>query len=154
MGMRAFCVGLVEGALLVAAFIAGGYYARQETDALIVQAEEQVYQARLTSKLLLDSIETSIANYEEEAENAKKTIDQLRADVRNSNRRLSVAVRSCSQSNHPGTGSGQARAELDPAAAERIIAITEDGDAAIRKLNRCIDQYNLVRDKINDKTSE
>lgn len=152
--MRSFCIGLVEGALLVAAFIAGQYYARQEVDALIVQAEEQVYQANLTSKQLLDAIEVSVANYEKEAENAKKTINQLRADVRNSNRRLSVAVRSCSQSSHPGTGAGQARAELDPATAERIIAITEDGDIAIRKLNQCIDQYNLVRNKINVKTSE
>jgi len=38
----------------------------------------------------------------------------------------------------------QASAELDPAAAQRIIAITDQGDANTRQLNSCIDAYNAV----------
>ena len=46
-----------------------------------------------------------------------------------------------------GTGAGEARAELDPAAADDLVSIATDGDIAIRKLNYCIDQYNAVRAK-------
>jgi prophage endopeptidase len=38
----------------------------------------------------------------------------------------------------------QANAELDRETAKTLIAITDDGDKAIRQLNSCIDAYNAV----------
>ena len=38
----------------------------------------------------------------------------------------------------------QATAELDRETAKNLIAITDDGDKAIRQLNACIDAYNTV----------
>jgi hypothetical protein len=49
--------------------------------------------------------------------------------------------------NDPPTPSGdsvQATAELDRETAKSLIAITDDGDKAIRQLNACIDAYNSV----------
>ncbi|WP_286762259.1 lysis system i-spanin subunit Rz [Pseudomonas sp. UBA2047] len=50
---------------------------------------------------------------------------------------MSVLATSCSATGSTtasGLGHAEARAELDPAAAERIVAIANDGDDAIRQL--------------------
>jgi prophage endopeptidase len=85
---------------------------------------------RNTQKLLaqLDTEHTK-ALTDAQAANSK-----LRDDVRNGARRLSVkatcpAVRDTATST--GLGHAEARAELDPAAAERIVAITDDGDKGL-----------------------
>lgn len=61
---------------------------------------------------------------------------------------LKLYVPTVSPSGEPG-GTGlklkETRAELDPAFAVRIFAITDDGDRAIRELNSCIDAYEAVR---------
>ena len=43
----------------------------------------------------------------------------------------------------------QATAELDREIAKNLIAITDDGDKAIRQLNACIDAYNTVYQTLN-----
>jgi hypothetical protein len=43
----------------------------------------------------------------------------------------------------------QAGAELDRETAKALIAITDDGDKAIRQLNACIDAYNTVYQTLN-----
>ncbi len=61
---------------------------------------------------------------------------------------LKLYVPTVSPSGEPG-GSGitfkETRAELDPAFAIRVFAITDYGDQAIRELNSCIDAYDAVR---------
>jgi hypothetical protein len=44
-----------------------------------------------------------------------------------------------------GSDSGTASAELDRQTADALIAITAEGDAAIRKLNTCIQTYEQMR---------
>lgn len=41
--------------------------------------------------------------------------------------------------------SGQTRAELEPALAKSLFALTDEGDDAIQELNYCIDAYNAAR---------
>ena len=41
-----------------------------------------------------------------------------------------------------GSSVGTTSAELDGQTAKSVVAITDEGDAAIRKLNTCIDLYN------------
>lgn len=69
---------------------------------------------------------------------AQATNSQLRADVAAGSKRLSVLAK-CPvvRAATPGTSldDAKARAELDPAAAERIVRIANDGDDAIRQLN-------------------
>lgn len=83
---------------------------------------------------LLASLDTQ---HTQERERANQTNASLRADVAAGQRRLSVLATSCSAAGSAtaaGLGHAEARAELDPAAAERIVRIANDGDDAIRQL--------------------
>ncbi|MCE0853008.1 lysis protein [Pseudomonas asiatica] len=89
---------------------------------------------RNTIKLLAD-LDTQ---HTQERERANQTNASLRADVAAGKRRLSVLATSCGTTGSAtaaGVAHAEARAELDPAAAERIVAIANDGDDAIRQLN-------------------
>jgi hypothetical protein len=46
----------------------------------------------------------------------------------------------------------QATAELDPAFAQRIVSITDQGDANTRQLNACIDAYNAAFQTMNQRS--
>ncbi len=132
----------------------------QHEQAVRVAAErhaEEINKARATERSLRDDIDQIHAQNEKERANARAENDRLVADLRSGNRRLSVAVRSCSAAPRSGDAAGssaaaanqEARAELDPAASERIVAITRDGDEAISDLNACIDAYEAVKNRLN-----
>ncbi|WP_282361422.1 lysis system i-spanin subunit Rz [Pseudomonas sp. PS01300] len=102
----------------------------QDIDTLQRAAESR----RNTIKLLAD-LDTQ---HTQERERANQTNASLRADVAAGQRRLSVLATSCTATGSAtaaGVGHAEARAELDPAAAERIVRIANDGDDAIRQLN-------------------
>jgi hypothetical protein len=44
-----------------------------------------------------------------------------------------------------GNNSGETRAELSGQISESLIAIAAEGDAAIRKLNQCIETYETLK---------
>ncbi|EKT4541532.1 lysis protein [Pseudomonas putida] len=72
----------------------------------------------------------------QERERANQTNADLRAAVAAGKRRLSVLAK-CPigySGATAGVDDAEARAELDPAAAERIVRIANDGDDAIRQL--------------------
>lgn len=102
--------------------------ATQQISTLKAAAESR----RNTIKLLAD-LDTQ---HTQERESANQTNASLRAAVAAGNKRLSVLATSCSAGSGAaaGVGHAEARAELDPAAAERIVAIANDGDDAIRQL--------------------
>ena len=85
---------------------------------------------RNTQRLLLE-LDTK---HTTELTNAQADITKLRADVADGKRRLSVKAR-CPAVRATGTATSvddaEARAELDPAAAGRIIGITGDGDEGL-----------------------
>jgi len=80
---------------------------------------------------------------------AKDKVNRLQSDIASGELRLSIATRPVQTSEHSPYPSRntEARAELDPEVAKSLVAITADGDTAIRKLNACIDIYNQVRSK-------
>lgn len=90
--------------------------------------------SHLNTIRLLAELDTQ---HTQERERANQTNASLRADVAAGQRRLSVLSTSCAagSASAAGLGHAEARAELDPAAAERIVAIANDGDDAIRQLN-------------------
>lgn len=103
--------------------------ATQKVATLTAAAESR----RNTIKLLAD-LDTQ---HTQERERANQTNASLRADVAAGQRRLSVLATSCTAAGSAiaaGLGHAEARAELDPAAAERIVRIANDGDDAIRQL--------------------
>lgn len=94
-----------------------------------------------------DTLRTEIAakdqQYQETVNHARKQQDDLRRTIRDGNLRLSVLTRQANSNNcgavpaapaDTSGANGQTRAELDPAAAERIVSIVNDGDDAIRQL--------------------
>ena len=81
---------------------------------------------------------------------AKVKETKLRADIATGNLRLSIPAQSpvCPSSNTPiasGSDGGEARTELSGSVSETLISIASEGDAAIRKLNTCIQSYETLR---------
>jgi len=87
----------------------------------------------------------------------KEEIHRLRDAVRTGALRLSVPTVAGACASAPGPDGAAApghaaapRAELDSAASEALVAITADGDDAIRDLNACIERYNTVKQAVAD----
>ena len=96
-----------------------------------IQSMERAAESRRNTQKLLAQLDTEHTKALTDAQAAN---NQLRTNVRNGARRLSVkatcpAVRDTTTST--GLGDAEARAELDPAAGERIVAITDDGDQGL-----------------------
>jgi prophage endopeptidase len=91
------------------------------------------------SKKLKEKITKLDAQSVKENEDAKREIDNLRRRIAAGDVRMSVPV-ICPGSRDPkysGADTGEARAEINPAVALDLIAITDDGDQAIRDLTVC-----------------
>lgn len=146
---------------LIAALVAcglliyGGWQKIQEQAEAIKQSAarvktlESAAESRRNTQRLLAQLDTE---HTQERELANKTNASLRAALANGQRRLSVlakcpAVRATATP--PGMDDDQARAELDSATAERIVATANDGDEAIRALNGLQDYINKVCRKGN-----
>ncbi len=88
-----------------------------------------------------------------EAERAKREKDnyeRIISGLRNDTLRLSIparcpAVETGGGSSTPSASQPTARAELDPAAAEFLVALAREGDEAISERNECIQRYNTIR---------
>lgn len=110
----------------------------------------------------LHALEQRYTKLEEEAQSARETDARLIHDLRSGARRMSVAVKSCGAERLPEAGptdnesgaGGPERAELDPAVTESLLAIARDGDKYIRERNACIEQYEIVRRKLNSRTGQ
>ncbi|WP_447590135.1 lysis system i-spanin subunit Rz [Aquipseudomonas campi] len=132
---------LLGGMVICVLVMWGGWQKIQRQEQALAQAAESIAtleraakSRRQTQRLLLD-LDTQ---HTLERERANQTNADLRADVATGKRRLSVLATSCSvrtATSTAGLADDQARADIDPAAAERIVRITNDGDDAIRQLS-------------------
>ncbi|UZD96260.1 lysis protein [Pseudomonas corrugata] len=98
---------------------------------------------RNTQRLLLE-LDTQ---HTQERERANQNNASLRAAVAAGQRRLSIlatcpAVRATTTAT--GLDHAEARADIDPAAGERIVAIANDGDDAIRALSALQDYVSTA----------
>ena len=83
-------------------------------------------------------------------QNAKLLSQKRAADIDSGALKLRIAVKASECSVHTssdtststGVNSGTTSAELDGETSKALIAITDEGDAAIRKLNTCLSLYN------------
>lgn len=103
---------------------------------------EQQAEMRRLNAVMAEQANTAKQTFEKEKQDAKNTINKLRADVNSGAVRLSIPV---SSSCSAASGATETRAELDKQTGQSLISITEDGDQAIRELNYCIDRYNQIR---------
>ncbi|RMV04212.1 MULTISPECIES: lysis system i-spanin subunit Rz [Pseudomonas syringae group] len=132
--LAGICAVLVVGLLLALWRIDHVSTSLTSATSAIATLEAAAESRRNTQRLLLD-LDTK---HTQELTNAQNTNAQLRAAVATGKRRLSVkaacpAVRGTASPT--GMDDDQARADIDPASAERIVTIANDGDDAIRALN-------------------
>jgi hypothetical protein len=108
-------------------------------------------EARQKEQALVSAVTTTATQLVKVNNNAKIEIAKRDSAIAAGTLKLRIPVQppACpiSTPDNPAPASGnsiQATAELDPTTAQRIVAITDQGDANTRQLNACIDAYNIA----------
>jgi prophage endopeptidase len=148
--------------IIFTSFVGGVYelghhqgYAQSQAE-VAAQIEEANNEARITERKLDQRIADLSTQLEKVQDDAKKQIAKRDADIATGKLQLFVKTKTpvCPSTNAPATsGPDTATAQLDPTFAQSLVAVTDDGDTAIRKLNACIATYNQVKDMINGSTT-
>ena len=141
--------------LTVLSAAAGGYskgkdaeYQRQQLEIAALNAK-----ARETEKAMAQ-VAQSYGDTLRKANNVARVKEtKLRADIASGERKLFIPVKAaeCAVPTATDTAvaggdhSGTTSAELDRKTADDLVAIAAEGDAAIRKLNACIQTYEQMR---------
>lgn len=106
--------------------------------------------ARQKEQVLVTAVQNQSLKLQKANQNAKLLQQKRNSDIDSGALRLRVAVKASecavqASSDAPvtsGDNSGSASAELDGETSKALIAITDEGDAAIRKLATCVSLYN------------
>jgi hypothetical protein len=108
-------------------------------------------QARVKEQALVTAVQTQANQLVKAEQNAKTIIQKRNTDIDSGVLRLRLPVKAtaCPIQTTTDTATSprdsvQTGAELERETAKTLIAITDDGDKAIRQLNACIDAYNSV----------
>ena len=114
-------------------------------------------EARVKEQALVTAVQTQ-ANQLVKAEKHAKTISQKRnSDIDSGTLRLRIPVKAtcptiqATTDAAPASGSDSGGAEIQPETAKAILAIGDEADTTVRKLNACLAIYNQVREMINEK---
>lgn len=143
---------VVVGLLLTAAVAAAGMrlynagYAAHEAETSTATAAAN-QQARHAERLASERMAQLATTHQQEVADGQTKIDRLRGDVRSGARRLSVpttGVSVCPDPAAPGGVGNHARAELDRATADALVALVAEGDAAIRQSGALIEAYAIA----------
>lgn len=138
--------------LFVLSAFGGGYYkggqdevTKQQLEIAKLNGEARQKEQALTAAVNAQATQLMKAN-----QNAKLLQQKHNADIDSGALKLRIAVKASECSVHTssdtpvtaGVDSGTTSAELDGETSKALIAITDEGDAAIRKLNTCLSLYN------------
>jgi hypothetical protein len=136
----------------------GGYFngsndevTRQQLEIAALNAE-----ARQKEQALITAIQTQSTKLQKANQDAKLAQQKRNSDIDSGALRLRLPVKApncpvqaTSDTPVASGDSVQTSAELDRETAKSLVAITDDGDKAIRQLNACIDAYNTVYQTLN-----
>ena len=131
----------------------GGYFKGSEDENARQQAEIASLNAvsREKEQALVQAVNKQTTQLLKVENNAKIQIAKRDAAISAGTLKLRIPVKApvcpihtASDAPIESRDSVQATAELDRETAKNLIAITDDGDKAIRQLNACIDAYNTV----------
>ena len=106
--------------------------------------------ARQKEQVLVTAVQNQSLKLQKANQNAKLLQQKRNADLDSGALRLRVAVKASECAVHATADPAVASrvdaepptAELDPAFGKALFALTEEGDAAIRKLSTCVNLYN------------
>jgi len=136
--------------LTVLGAFASGYYkgesdesARQQIEIAALNAEARQKEQALAAAVNTQAVQLVKANNEAKILNQKRNAD-LAAGVMRLRVPVSCPVQTSGDA-PAASGANIGTAELQPETAQALVAITDDADAAVRKLNTCINLYNQVR---------
>ena len=144
---------LLSIVLAVLGSFGAGYYSGEQNEYERQQIEiaRLNQQARETEQRMGEVAQTYAQTLRKANNVAKAKETKLRTDIASGERKLFISTKTTCPVPSAGTATSAAgdsretRTELDRSVAEALIAITADGDQAIRKLNACIDQYETLR---------
>jgi hypothetical protein len=131
----------------------GGYYKGGEDENARQQAEIAALNAAAREKeqALVAAVNNQTTQLIKANNDAKLAQQKRNSDIDSGTLKLRIPVKAPVCPVHTPTDatpaprdSVQADAELDRETAKNLVAITDDGDKAIRQLNACIDAYNTV----------
>jgi len=125
--------------------------ARQQLEIAALNAE-----ARVKEQALITAVQTQSTKLQKANQNAKLAQQKRDLDIDSGALRLRIPVKApvCPVQATADTpvasgDSSQEGSELDAETAKSLVAITDDGDEAIRQLNSCIEAYNNVYETLN-----
>jgi len=144
--------GLLSGLIALLLTFGGGYFYGKYVEREIQQAEVDRLntEARAKEQALAAAVTTTADALRKTNEKAKLATQQRDAAIDSGALKLRVKT-TCPVPASPdpatptGDSGGEASAELDRETAKNLIAIAEEGDRAIQKLNACITLYNNAR---------
>ena len=146
--------------LFVTSSFLGGYYKGSEDEVLKQQAEiaKLNEESRQKEQALVSAVNKTATQLVKVNNEAKIQIAKRDAAIASGTLRLRLPVKALdcpvpTSTDTPITSgdSVQATAELDPAIARSLVAITDKGDENTRQLNACIDAYNSVYQTLKGK---
>ena len=115
-------------------------YKEQQNKAIILAVQEERKDAKAVNDLMV--------GYEVQKVKNEQSRKETRDNIRNGAITLSVPVKACylpTAATDTASPATEARADIDPEAAQRIIDITQDGDRAIEQCNKLIDVMETIK---------
>jgi septal ring-binding cell division protein DamX len=144
--------GLLSGLIALLLTFGGGYFYGKYVEREIQQAEIDRLntEARAKEQALAAAVTTTAEALRKTNEKAKTATKQRDAAIDSGALKLRLKTTcpvpaSADTAPAPGSGGGETSAELDRETSKALIAITEEADRAIEKLNACIILYNNAR---------
>jgi hypothetical protein len=157
--MSLFNPWVLLGILMAVVGSFGGGYLKGSDDELTRQQLEIAAlnaEARVKEQALITVVQTQSTKLQKANQDAKLAQQKRNADIDSGALRLRLPVKALVCPVYTATDtpvasgdSVQTSAELDGETAKSLVAITDDGDKAIRQLNACIDAYNTVYQTLN-----
>ena len=141
--------GLLSGLIALLLTFGGGYFYGKyvEREAQQVEVDRLNTEARAKEQALATAVTTTADALRKTNEKAKLATKQRDAAIDSGALKLRLKatcpVPAATDTPSPsGDNRGEASAELDREIAKALIAITDEGNRAIEKLNACMDLYN------------
>ena len=141
--------GLLSGLIALLLTFGGGYFYGKHVEREVQQAEVDRLntEARAKEQALATAVTTTADALRKTNEKAKLATKERDAAIDSGALKLRVKttcpVPAATDTPSPsGDNRGEASAELDREIAKALVAITDEGNRAIEKLNACLDLYN------------
>jgi hypothetical protein len=144
--------GLLSGLIALLLTFGGGYFYGKyvEREAQQVEVDRLNTEARAKEQALATAVTTTAEALRKTNEKAKLATKERDAAIDSGALRLRVKATcpvpaATDPSVAAGDSGGAPSAELDREIAKALVAITDEGNRAIEKLNACITMYNNAR---------